>query len=232
MVKYPCTKHSGIDSFDYWCCIFLSHLYFIILIKLDLTSKSKLKRTLAIVFFGMNTFSTLVYFLLYLGITPKLYGPLGIPIQTVRFIDWNLSLPCLLDISSLIITGKPIDGNLDTKAQIFIFCLLISSGQLTPLSEVIGGLGIFIIGTILLDFAKQFTPVGGSKTADHETISNIKKIVFWTLSLIAITWILGLTSLFRFPETELLYSITDAGFKCGFTALVLSIDKIQNIVTA
>lgn len=193
-----------------------------------LSSKSSLKRTLSIVFFGMNIFSALVYFLLYLGITPKLYGPLGIPIQTARFIDWNLSLSCFLEIASLIITGNPIDGDLDSKVQILILSLLISSGQFTPLCEILGGLGIFIIGTILLDFGTKFESALETRGGNNVPVLYIQKIIFWTLSLIAGTWILGLFQILRFPESELFYSLGDAGFKCGLTAVVLCLEENRN----
>jgi hypothetical protein len=180
-----------------------------------------MKRTLAIVFFGMNSFSALVYALLLLGNTPKLYGPLGIPIQTARFIDWNLTLPIFLEIYCLITTGKPIDSRLDSKVQIFILSLLISSGQLSPACEVLGGLAIFLVGTILIDLGNQFLD---SKTSNHTTIIHLQSLIFWSLIVTVCTWILGLLTVFEFPESELFYSLTDAGFKCGFTGLVLSLD--------
>lgn len=191
-----------------------------------------MKRSVAVVLFGLNSFSALVYFLLYLGMTPKLYGPLGIPIQAARFIDWNLSLPCFLEISSLLTTGKPIDRRIDFKVQIFILSLLISSGLLSPLCEVLGGLGIFLIGTILIDVGDQFLSILESKNSDHTTIKYIQSLLFWSLTVIACTWALGLATVFRFPESELFYSLTDAGFKFGFTALGLSLEGMQKSAVA
>ena len=204
--------------------VFHTNLVCFIKLRLDLTSKSIFKRTLAIIFFGINSFSVLVYSLLYIGITPKLYGPLGIPIQTARFIDWNVSLPCLLEISSLIRTGKPLESNTRLKIPMFILSLLISSGHFTPLCEIFGGFAIFLIGSILIDL-NQFIPNLDSNLdsdLDKRTrISRIQKSIFWMFSILVLTWTLGLLTVFRFLESELFYSMADASFKFGFTLLAL-----------
>ena len=41
----------------------------------------------------MNLFSVVTYILIYSGLTPKVYGPLGIPIQSARFVEWLVSIP-------------------------------------------------------------------------------------------------------------------------------------------
>ena len=48
----------------------------------------------------MNLLSLVSYGLMYLGLTPKLTGPLGIPIQSARFVEQLVSIPTWVHIFS------------------------------------------------------------------------------------------------------------------------------------
>ena len=106
--------------------------------------------------FGINTISFFSYILIYLGIAPKFYGPLGIPIQSAHFVNWLINYPTFLHIFGYISGRKESMNALISKTQTYIVTFLVASILLSPWCEWVGSLGCFIFLKVFYELMEIF----------------------------------------------------------------------------